>query len=742
MVQQSSHGKSPRRPPNAGPPQRTAARVQRRSLSVLGIVGYVALGLVCLVAAGVSFLFIAAPVDLVRDRLVDEVKARTGRDLVITGPVSMALLPTAGVTMRGVALSAPPGQAGTTLTVEHVSAEVGLADLLSRRVQIRRLVLTQPQLNLTIDKSGRRSWDFAALLPAQPVRYAQARGPVMRDAPSGVAGAIDARRALDALSQVLPGELRVASGTVRYVDERTGENLEVTGIDLDVGANGVSTPLAAKGQFVLRGQPLAYTARLASLEAALTTGRADLDIKADGAPLNASFEGSVGLRQGTPEVDGSLNFKSGSVAALGLWLGRPMALAGPGDLALSSRVGLSRGQLTLTNFEGALAGKPARGSIAIDFNGLRPKATGNVDLAALDLDAVLLRDASDTPPQSAPQAPSRGPKGDPIGDLLRREDQPKSPQVRGFKQRQGGDRDWSDARLDTRLLALADADLRLSVQEIAHRELKTGPSRVNVSLADRNLRLDLEDITLYGGRGRGVAVIDAAAATPELTVNLNLDGVSAGPFLKDAAGFEWLEGRTSISVSLAGQGFSEREVVETLSGTVEIKTNNGNIAGINLPKVIRSMEMGQIPALQVQPSEKTAFSEFAGQFVIAKGIAQNNDLRLYTQNARINGVGTVNLPRRHLDYNVRAKVSGTGASPQQGAVVNFANIEIPLRVEGPWERPNIAIKGQEQILEGLKQIGKNLKNPEVQDALKGLLGGNSDGRVKPRELIEKLLKKE
>lgn len=742
MVHQSPDGRNSRRTSPPGSPHRAPVRGQRRALSALGVLGYVALSVVCLLAAGVSFLFIAAPVDLVRDRLVDEVKARTGRDLAITGPVSMTLLPTAGVTMRGVALSAPPGQAGTTLTVETVSAEVGLADLLSRRVQIRRLVLTQPQLNLTIDKAGRRSWDFAALLPVRPVRYAQARGPVMRDAPAGVAAAIDTRRALEALSQVLPGELRIASGSLRYVDERTGENLEVTGVDLDIGASGIATPLAAKGQFVLRGQPLTYTARLASLEAALTTGSADLNIKAEGAPFTARFEGSVGLRQGMPEFDGDVAFKSGSIAALGLWLGRPMALAGPGDLALSSRAGLSGGRLVLTNFDGTLAGKPARGSIAVDFNGARPKATGNIDLAALDLDAILLRDASDAPPQSAPPAPGRGPKGDPIGDLLRREDQPKSPQVRGFKQRQGGDRDWNDARLDTRLLALADADLRLSVREILHRDLKTGPSRVNLSLVDRNLRLDLEDVTLYGGRGKGVAVIDATAATPELTLNLNLDGVAAGPFLKDAAGFEWLEGRTSLAVSLAGQGFSEREVVETLSGTVEIKTSNGNIAGINLPKVIRAMEMGQIPALQVQPSEKTAFSEFGGQFVIAKGIAQNNDLRLYTQNARLNGIGTVNLPRRHLDYNVRAKVSGTGASPQQGAIVNFANIEIPLRVEGPWERPNIAIKGQEQILEGLKQIGKNLKNPEVQDALKGLLGGNPDTRVKPRELIEKLLKKE
>ena len=42
------------------------------------IAGYAALGLGCLLAATVTFLLVAAPVDLVRDRAIELVKARTG----------------------------------------------------------------------------------------------------------------------------------------------------------------------------------------------------------------------------------------------------------------------------------------------------------------------------------------------------------------------------------------------------------------------------------------------------------------------------------------------------------------------------------------------------------------------------------------------------------------------------------------------------------------------------------------
>ena len=72
----------------------------------------------------------------------------------------------------------------------------------------------------------------------------------------------------------------------------------------------------------------------------------------------------------------------------------------------------------------------------------------------------------------------------------------------------------------------------------------------------------------------------------------------------------------------------------------------------------------------------------------------------------------------------------------------------PIRVEGAWEKPTFTpdlkgVLGSEQAGEAIKQIGKNLKSQDVQDAIRGLLGGG-DGqqKVKPRELLEKLLKKD
>ncbi|HUC46609.1 MAG TPA: AsmA family protein, partial [Hyphomicrobiaceae bacterium] len=90
-------------------------------------VGYAGLGLGCLLLGAIAFLVVAAPVELLRDRLIGEVKARTGRDLVVSGSASLRLLPRPAISLADVALSAPPGmEGGPTLFVQALEAELGI----------------------------------------------------------------------------------------------------------------------------------------------------------------------------------------------------------------------------------------------------------------------------------------------------------------------------------------------------------------------------------------------------------------------------------------------------------------------------------------------------------------------------------------------------------------------------------------------------------------------------------------
>ena len=92
-------------------------------------------------------------------------------------------------------------------------------------------------------------------------------------------------------------------------------------------------------------------------------------------------------------------------------------------------------------------------------------------------------------------------------------------------------------------------------------------------------------------------------------------------------------------------------MIESLNGKVDMTTVNGAIAGVDVDKVLSNIERGRLDC-STSPAEKTPFSEFAGSYTIANGVAQNHDLRLVSRSLRVTGTGTVDLAKRQLDYTV------------------------------------------------------------------------------------------
>ena len=247
---------------------------------------------------------------------------------------------------------------------------------------------------------------------------------------------------------------------------------------------------------------------------------------------------------------------------------------------------------------------------------------------------------------------------------------------------------------------------------------------------------------LYDGRGRGVVTLDGRGQAPATTANLMLEGISAQPLLKDALGFEWLEGRSTIAVALAGQGVSERQIVATLNGKVDLATTNGTIDAIDVAKILRGIEQGRFTGLRHRAGREDALQRARRHLHHRQRHRRQPGPAVGEPQLRVTGAGSFNLPARSLDYTVRPKIAALSANTER-AVINLSNVEIPVRIEGPWDKPNFSVAGQEQIRETVKEIGKNLKSKDVEEALKGLLGGgDGEKRVKPRDLLEKLLKKQ
>jgi AsmA protein len=414
-----------------------------------------------------------------------------------------------------------------------------------------------------------------------------------------------------------------------------------------------------------------------------------------------------------------------SVAALSSWAGRPLPQAEGGDgAALAANIQASRERVDISDLRATLGSTILSGTLALETGGARRRLTGNLETSELDFGRLLLKSPARPANAEAASAPRSG----------------ASPTQSPAEPRTQRDRrDWSDEPLNVSVLGVLDVMLEVAAQRITYKDLETGPARLVLALEGGAGSLKLEDVQLYGGRARGLLSLDGTGDALVTGANLKLQGVDLHPLLKDGLDFPWLEGRANLTLALAGQGNTERQIVDGLNGKVELVSRDGAIGGFDVGKAVRSIQSARIPNLSISPGEKTAYSELAGTFAVTNGVAANKDLRLSGPHLNLNGEGALDLGQRRIEYVMHTKV---GAAPEPGATLKIGEIDVPLTITGPCDKPRLGIKGQEQLSGTIKQIGKNLKSQDVKDAIRDMLSGNGEKRVRPRELLDKLLKKD
>ena len=259
-----------------------------------------------------------------------------------------------------------------------------------------------------------------------------------------------------------------------------------------------------------------------------------------------------------------------------------------------------------------------------------------------------------------------------------------------------------------------------------------------MALKSNVMKTTFDEVQLYDGKGRGFVTLDATAPKiAGIAANITLDGVAAQGLLKDAADMDWLAGKGKLVLAVSGQGQNQRQIVETLTGKADLIFTNGAIVGWNIAGMVRGLSQGKLAGLNRTPAEKTDFSEFASTWTITNGIAQNQDLRLVSPLLRVAGAGSVSLPAREVDYMVRPTLVASLAG--QGAADKPSGLEIPVRVHGSWDKPNITpdiagvLKDPNQAVETVKQIGKQFKGKSANEIVKGLLGESGGAEATPND---------
>lgn len=688
------------------------------------------LGVAGLLIATVAVLLAVAPTGLIRDQMIAEVKAATGRDLVVNGQTTLSLFPSIAVSMHDVQLSAPPGMTGPpSVRIERLQADIPLVPLMRREMRIDRLVLTKPVFELRIDESGRRSWDFAlnkTLSPGDRIRYAQA-ATVRNDASGGVPRAIS--NDASALSDIALGDIRIVDGRVRYVDDRFGTVDEARSLNVSVSGNKLVDPLAVKGNLMWRGDRVAFNADIASPRSLISGQPAAAKLQLSSATLNVGLNGNV--RMGSDVTfDGQVNAESQSARALAAWVGGKLpAVNGFGPLKFAGQLTVRPDMATLKSAKLAFDKSTAAGDVAVQFKGPRPMVTATLSLDVLDLNDYLsseIEASSDSTTGAGNGAPNASkPAVNSIDDLLRGNGQAAEPgrfkpQVRGYTRRD----DWSDVPIDLLILHTIDAEVKLSTAQLFFHDMKVGRATVDARLKNAVMQAHLREMALYDGQGTGQVRIDASGAVPQVAAAFGLNGLTALHFLKDATGLDWIEGKAKVQLSVTAQGPSQKAMVSALDGKASVALADGAIIGYDLGEMVSGVQDGRLPSFERDTAKKTSYSSLTVSYQIANGIASSKDLKLVSPLLGATGEGTVSLPDQQIDYVVRPKITAAGTNGQEDA-----SLEIPINIKGHWANPtitpdlNVVVKNPSAAINAIKKFGERFKGQKgIGDVLNQIFG--------------------
>lgn len=576
-----------------------------------------------------------------RAEIVQRVKAATGRDFALTGPVSVSFWPAIGFRGEGAALAnVQGGVAPHLMEAKAITIGVALRPLLDKRLEVTRFVLTEPALWLEVDAENRPNWILKPTTPSPP-------------------SAPDAGQRVTEVKMVA----EIADGRISYANARTRSAYALSDMDVKVSMEGLDQPLAVKGAINYRDKPIDVDLTVGAVRA-LMTGKATgitAALKAD--IFDLGLTGAFYVDSGA--LTGDVTAKGPSLRNLATWAGAPFG-AGYGleTFALKGKFDVGPRRFAFENAGLQIDDIKARGDFIIETGGRVPLLSGRLEIADAAFDPLA---ASDSRPFATRMPVNLNPYfGAPRPAVAGAEVEVAN--LQPVEVEAGG---WSQAKVNFGWLKALNTNLELTTGPLRFQNLQIDNVFLQLTVLDGYLATTLQRMELYGGEGSGRLEIDARAPATILRTEIAAQNLKAKDFFRDAVGFNRLEGVGAVTWKSTSQGTTQQERMSSLAGEGNIALKDGSLSGVDLggiAKTIRNAMRGEL----MSASARTSFTNLSASIRASDGVIATENVRLDARDARITGAGVIDAGRRTLDFRLVPRLGVTG-------------LAVPFRVNGPWK---------------------------------------------------------
>ncbi len=617
---------------------------------------------IVVIAAAVVFvgpLFISA--DDVRNQIFAQVELTTGYRIRVSGPVDITLFPSLDLVAEDVGIAQPAsGSDEEFATAKTLKFGLMLRGLIDGKMRVTDLTLIDPIIAVPQTEA----------VPAAAGQPANAPDDLDRGAANGGTASV-----ADKLKNLTLDQLVIKNGTVILPPSGEASGKRIEKLNLEASLPAYDEPLSFDVSGIVDRKAMQANGSIGNFGEFLEGAPAPVVLSVDAPDAladKASFSGTATYKNDVVTLS-QFSAKSGDKTLSG------SAVYQDGTVNVSSFTATSGGDtfagkavykdniITLSPLRANVRGTLLSGSVTANLADKVPYV--EAALAAKTLDVNHLTGTPKSKPSSGGSGGGGGNSGGGGGG--------------------GGAANsaWSDETIDFAPLRLVNGRFSITAEQLIYDQIKVSPVTANVSLSGGKLNATLSNFNLYGGGGDVAIAVDASGKTPAQRVKLTLSKFDARSLLMDAADFQRIEGRGTVSLDLSGYGASQRAIVSTLGGNANLEFADGAIRGVNIAQMIRNLGTGIVEGWQGGEQEKTDFASLGASFTVTKGNAVTKDLHLVGPLVRMSGTGTVNLPKKQLSFRVDPQL--VASLEGQGGKNDLAGLGVPVMIVGPWAKPKI-----------------------------------------------------
>ncbi|CAM3836631.1 outer membrane assembly protein AsmA [Xenorhabdus thuongxuanensis] len=217
---------------------------------------------------------------------------------------------------------------------------------------------------------------------------------------------------------------------------------------------------------------------------------------------------------------------------------------------------------------------------------------------------------------------------------------------------------------------------------------------------------------VFGGHFALPTSIDATVVPAKLHTKPLLQGIEIQPLLTALALPSIFSGQLNVDGDLLGEGYDEYAISHYWQGDLNIDLKNARLEGLNIPQLIQQ-SFARATDQVSQPTNTDDFTEAKSMSVNAQlesGEIKISELAATSGMFNIKGQGKANLLKQNTDVSLWVQLT-SGWGKQNEFVRRLAQLKIPLRVYGDWNKLQYELNVESMLRDELqKKAKKSIKD--------------------------------